>query len=281
MLEQSIDRLMSDDDASRHRDALKEFTTTGMSHVVGRRREVAAVRKDGTVIPIELSVSAMRIGQTWKFTGIARGLSEQRRAARELARTNELLEAVRAILLDSITDEDPHRLFDSMLQHLLRASQSEFGFVGEVLPDGSGTRYMRTLALSNIAWDEATQRLYDDRYAEGLEFRNLNTLFGHVITSGRAIISNDPSHDPRRGGPPPGHPALERFACLPLEVGGKERAEAASRAKSDFLANMSHEVRTPMASVLGYADILLEPGLNPTVTRRSRASAATESISCG
>jgi|HubBroStandDraft_4_1064222.scaffolds.fasta_scaffold02953_7 signal transduction histidine kinase len=37
----------------------------------------------------------------------------------------------------------------------------------------------------------------------------------------------------------------------------KERAEAASRAKSTFLANMSHELRTPLNVIIGFSEMLM------------------------
>jgi PAS domain S-box-containing protein len=44
-------------------------------------------------------------------------------------------------------------------------------------------------------------------------------------------------------------------------IKAKERAEESDQLKSAFLANMSHEIRTPMNGILGFAELLKEPGL--------------------
>jgi PAS domain S-box-containing protein len=43
----------------------------------------------------------------------------------------------------------------------------------------------------------------------------------------------------------------------------RERAEAASRAKSTFLANMSHEIRTPMNAIIGLTHLMLRANPGP------------------
>ncbi len=42
----------------------------------------------------------------------------------------------------------------------------------------------------------------------------------------------------------------------------KEKAEESDRLKSAFLANMSHEIRTPMNGIIGFTELLKEPGLS-------------------
>ncbi len=47
----------------------------------------------------------------------------------------------------------------------------------------------------------------------------------------------------------------------------KDRADAASRAKSAFLANMSHEIRTPLNAILGFSHIMLK---NTNIDQKDR-----------
>lgn len=46
-------------------------------------------------------------------------------------------------------------------------------------------------------------------------------------------------------------------------IKAKEKAEESDRLKSAFLANISHEIRTPMNGILGFAELLKEPDLDP------------------
>ena len=61
-------------------------------------------------------------------------------------------------------------------------------------------------------------------------------------------------------------------------------AEIASQHKSQFVANMGHELRTPLAAILGYAELMQEGFYEPQGRSRwtlSPASAPTASTSWG
>jgi diguanylate cyclase (GGDEF)-like protein/PAS domain S-box-containing protein len=107
-------------------------------------------------------------------------------------------------------------VFDGMLEALLTLTDSEYGFIGETFYEDDGTPFLKTHAITNIAWDDETRQLYDENVEQGLEFRNMNTLFGKVMTGGDVVIANNPANDRRAGGIPKGHPPLNAFLGLPF-----------------------------------------------------------------
>ena len=153
------------------------------------------------------------------YRGTARDITAETEAKESAARTTALLDAVRLIQSSYIGGTDPKQACEQMLATLLNVTQSCYGFVGEIRRDENKAPYLKAHAVTNIAWNEETRRLYAENAAQGLDFRNLDTLFGAAITSGEPVISNSPMTDPRRGSRPEGHPPLDCFLGVPLYAG--------------------------------------------------------------
>ncbi len=163
--------------------------------------------------------------------------------ARQLEATNRLLRALTEAQTEFIRGSDAQGLFDRLLGVLLDLTSSEYGFIGEVLKDPQGVPYLRTYAITNIAWTDELREQYVRLAPVGMEFRNLRTLFGEVLTTGKYVLSNNPSTDPRGQGVPHGHPPLKAFLGLPFNSSGEmvgmvgiaNRPDGYDQAVIDFL----------------------------------------------
>ncbi|HEX5739350.1 MAG TPA: PAS domain-containing protein, partial [Hydrogenophaga sp.] len=151
--------------------------------------------------------------------GFITDVTEARLAAQKVDRQNRLLETVRMAQARFIEADDKRNAFEGLLDAFLSVTGSEYGFVGEVLYDEKGDPYLKTHAITNIAWDDLSLRLYAQQDAGGMEFRNLHTLFGHGMVTRKPVISNDPRNDARAGGMPEGHPSMQSFLGIPLVLG--------------------------------------------------------------
>jgi len=73
------------------KEAFSRFKKIGQGPAVGKTLELEAERKDGTEIPIELSISATKLKGEWNAIGILRDITERKHGEKELLQTSEKL----------------------------------------------------------------------------------------------------------------------------------------------------------------------------------------------
>ncbi|WP_413675525.1 PAS domain S-box protein [Massilia cellulosiltytica] len=89
----NVSVLMPSPDRERHDGYLRNYLRTGERRIIGHGREVHGLRKDGTLFPMELAVTEMRIGDARMFTGLVRDITTRKESERQAA---VLLQGLRA-----------------------------------------------------------------------------------------------------------------------------------------------------------------------------------------
>ena len=148
-------------------------------------------------------------------------LLDEHRQSQSLRKMQQLQEAITLAQANFIRDTEMRGAFDGLLKDLLALTDSEYGFLSEVLYSTDGKPYLKTYAITDIAWNAETRHFYDTHVEQGMEFHNLNTLFGSAVLTREPVIANEAPSDPRRGGLPAGHPALNAFLGLPIFLEGR------------------------------------------------------------
>ena len=89
ILGRSVSVLMLSPDHKNHDAALANYLRTGQARNIGIGLELEGQRKNGTVFPMELSVSEVRLGDGRLFTALVRDISERRELEQAVASASE------------------------------------------------------------------------------------------------------------------------------------------------------------------------------------------------
>jgi PAS domain S-box-containing protein len=85
----NINMLMPEPYHSEHDDYLARYARTGEARVIGIGREVQGKRKDGSVFPLELSVTEMRQGDLVTFIGLVRDITDRKQVEGALVNSEQ------------------------------------------------------------------------------------------------------------------------------------------------------------------------------------------------
>ena len=217
----NVSMLMTPKDSEPHDQYLKSHLDTGRANIIGVGREVLGQHCNGQTMWLDLSVTPANINHQPMFVGFLRDITERKEAQKLFDLNNRIMRSVNRALINVINEGlSTREVFNAALEDLLEVTESEYGFIGEILHDES-VPYLKTHAITNIAWSKETREFYRENVRAGLEFRNLDSLFGVTIRSGQMVIANEPASDSRRGGLPKGHPSLDRYLGVPIYSGSK------------------------------------------------------------
>lgn len=86
---QNVSLLMPSPYRENHDAYVGNYLRTGQAKIIGIGREVVGRRKDGSVFPMELSISEVRLADRRLFTGFVRDISERRQLEQAVAASAE------------------------------------------------------------------------------------------------------------------------------------------------------------------------------------------------
>ena len=133
-----------------HRTWLRRFLETGETAPLGERRELQALRADGTEFPATVTTSAVRTGESWTFYAFVDDISDRLEAERERVRLVGRLEQARqsietrfAGVVDSLAEAVTIRDMNNRIFYANRAALASLGYASiETLREAQPTMIM-------------------------------------------------------------------------------------------------------------------------------------------
>ncbi|MBF0271592.1 MAG: response regulator [Magnetococcales bacterium] len=294
--------LMAPQDQERHRNALQRVNETGILHHAGRLLELTAMRKNGELFPLELSLSSWVVNGKRFFSAVGREISARKQAEQQTRRLLQTQILINKLLQSATAQHTLTRQLEIALDLILSESwlptlAKGMIFLYDETQDGLVLAVER--GLSRSMGMECVQvprdwclcgQVFADRKLRLITFSDQEPA--HVCTGMTScglycapIVSGERVLGVMNLLLPAGHVGDAEEAELLQAIvntlsGIIERgqldarlqqaianADKANAEKSRFLAAMSHEIRTPMNAILGMGEMLAESPLNDSQQR--------------
>lgn len=248
---------------------IERYLKTGISRIIGHPLEIAAQRKDGTIFPIELSVTEVKLEKERLFTAIIRDISARKKAEETLRASEKWFATTLHSIGDGVIATDIKQgvtFINEVAKRLTgwsleKASGKPISDIMDIAHEEDGSIVVNPVKIA-----------LETREAVSLDDKTIliakDTRIEVPIDDSAAPIIDDTGK--LLGAVMVFRDITERKKAQAELIQSRDMAEASSRAKSAFLANMSHELRTPLNTIIGLSQVLQEDYFGPLTEKQAQ-----------
>ena len=118
-------------------------------------------------------------------------LLEQEKNKKELEKQLKTLEVISQIRNNFILSSDnTSKLFNDILSGVLNITESEYGFIAEIVYDYKGTEHLKMRAINDVNWNTQDNKLIQEQIKENAPYNKADKLYKHILKNNKAVISN-------------------------------------------------------------------------------------------
>ncbi len=270
----NVSMLMPEPFASEHDSYLEAYRKTGNARIIGIGRDVEGLRKDGTVFPMNLSISEMNVDGETLFIGAVRDITQQLKTERAVREQSNL---VRLLLTIASQANEAVSIDDALFACLTAVCEFKGWPVGHVYvlsPEDEN------LLISSDIWhlENPEKAAAFKKLTNETEFRAGIGLPGRVMESRRPLWISDLHQDGRflRTKMATDIDVKSGFA-IPVFVGGRVAAVMEffsfqiEESAGDFLDTLSH-IAGEMSQVFNRVE--REQALRESIAETEKANRA-------
>jgi PAS domain S-box-containing protein len=161
--------IVPEENREAHRIGMERFLKTGVGPILGERIELSALRRDGTELPVELTVTVLSEGDRPTFSAFVRDMTQRHEAEAEIRASLEALQR----------SERERR---NLVQQLVRASEEERARLAGDVHDDS----VQAMTAVGMRLETLKRRL--DDHDRVLEVDQLQTTVSDAVSRLRRLL---------------------------------------------------------------------------------------------